>query len=323
MNTKLNSKLAFFIAIVMAVTTACKKDPYDGVVSNEKSIEAFTLGTGFIQIGPAVVDRIARTVNVKVLMEQNTDLSKVSPLVQASYKAKTSPASGEPVNFTASNNTLKYTVTSESGESKEWTVTVEPFEETITGTYNITAQVVYGGTGPEWGGGGVVNMKDKPWLWPADGSGPQAEMDNTLVFELTGATDNGDTFGKFVNNAGADGKYANFLYTAAPQTDVNHLYRTLPKGEGVWTRSYANGTVTFKFADGSTKVATLRTGAYTYTDDYSAIGNKKDVYRKTVAAGLNSLEFTLNGNDDWGVIYSDLDKFVKKPRRYWIDIKKK
>ncbi|RZM12218.1 MAG: hypothetical protein EOO88_45905, partial [Pedobacter sp.] len=64
MNTKLNSKLAFFIAIIMAITTGCKKDPYDGVVSNEKSIEAFNLGTGFIQIGPAVVDRSARTVNV-------------------------------------------------------------------------------------------------------------------------------------------------------------------------------------------------------------------------------------------------------------------
>ncbi|RYZ51513.1 MAG: hypothetical protein EOP49_11550, partial [Sphingobacteriales bacterium] len=266
MNTKLNLKLAFFIAFIMAIATGCEKDPYDGVVSNEKSIEAFTLGTGFIQIGPAVVDRLARTVNVKVLMEANTDLSKVSPLVQASYKAKTSPASGEPVDFTADGNTLKYTVTSESGQSKEWTVTVEPFEETITGIYNITAQVVYGGTGPEWGGGGVINMTDKPWVWPADGSGPQAEMDNTLVFELTGATDNGDTYGKFVNNAGPDGKYASYLYTATPQTDVNSLYRTLPKGEGVWTRSYANNTVTFKFADGSTKVATFRTGAYTYTD---------------------------------------------------------
>ena len=322
MNTTLNLKLACFIAFVMAIATGCEKDPYDGVVSNEKSIEAFTLGNGFIQIGPAVVDRTARTVNVKVLMEQNTDLSKVTPLVQASYKATTSPASGESVNFTASGNTLNYTVTSESGESKEWTVTVEPFEETITGTYNITAQVVYGGTGPEWGGGGVINMTDKPWVWPADGSGPQAEMDNTLVFELTGATENGDTYGKFVNNAGPDGKYANYLYTATPQTDVNNLYRTLPKGEGVWTRSYTNNTVTFKFADGSTKVATFRTGAYTYTDDYSATGNKKDIYRKTVAAGLNSFEFTLSGNDDWGAIYSDLDKFVKKPRRYWIDVKK-
>jgi len=314
-------KLLFCCALLLSAAS-CQKDPYDGVESNEKSIEAFTLGNGLVQIGPAEIDRTAGTVKVKVLMQSGTDLSKVSPTIQTSYKAEVSPLSGQVVDFAGNSNTASYTVRSESGQQRTWKVELVPFTETITGTYTIQALVVYGGTGPEWGGGGVINMNDKPWVWPADNTGPKAEMDNTLVFELTGANAEGNTYGKFVNNAGADGKYANFLYVGTPQTDVNAKYRKLPKGEGTWTRNYAANTVTFKFADGSTTVATWRTGAYTYADDYTASGNKKDVYKKTVAAGLNSLEFTLTGVDDWGNIYGDLDKFVKNTRRYWIDLKK-
>jgi len=317
-----NIKLFPFFCATLLSLAGCEKDPYEGVVSNEKSIEAFTAGNGLIQIGPAVVDRELRTVKVKVLMEPGTDLSAVTPVVQASYKARLSPASGQAVNFAANNNKVIYTVTAESGESKEWTVEIEPFNETMTGTYKLSAMTVYGGTGPEWGGGGVINFKDKPWVWPADGSGPEAEMDNAFVFELEGATPDGDTYGKFANNAGADGKYANFIFSAAPVTDVNTLYRNVPAGEGTWTRNYTNNTVTFTFADGSTRTATLRTGPYTYKDDYTTTGNQKDVYTKTVPAGESSLEFNLSGTDDWGVIYSDLDKFVKRPRKFWIDLKK-
>jgi len=287
----------------------------------EKSIEAFTLGNGLVQIGPAEIDRTAGTVKVKVLMQTGTDLSKVSPSIQTSYKASVSPLSGQVVNFSGSSNTASYTVTAESGQSRNWKVELVPFTETISGTYTIRAMVVYGGTGPEWGGGGVINMTDKPWVWPADG-GPQAEMDNSLVFELTGATADGNTYGKFTNSAGADGKYADFIFSGAPKTDVNAKYRVLPKGEGEWTRNYAANNVTFKFADGSTKVATFRTGPYTYTDDYSGSGNKKDIYKKEVTAGLNALEFTLNSVDDWGNIYSDYDKLVKSTKRFWIDMKK-
>jgi hypothetical protein len=314
-------KLMILLGLVLVFAGSCQKDPYKGVESNEKSIEAFTLGNGLVQIGPAEIDRSAGTVKVKVLMQTGTDLSKVSPAIQTSYKASVSPLSGQVINFSGNSNTAAYTVTAESGQSRTWTVELVPFTETITGTYAIQAMVVYGGTGPEWGGGGVIKMTDKPWVWPADG-GPQAEMDNSLVFELTGATADGNTYGKFTNNAGADGKYADFIFSGTPKTDVNAKYRVLPKGEGEWTRNYAANTLTFKFSDGSTKVATFRSGPYTYTDDYTGSGNKKDIYKKTVNAGINSLEFTLTSVDDWGNIYSDYDKFVKSTRRFWIDIKK-
>ncbi|PST83758.1 hypothetical protein C7T94_08745 [Pedobacter yulinensis] len=299
-----------WILLLVLGTAACQKDPYKDVESNEKSIEAFTLGNGLVQIGPAEINRSAGTVTVKVLMQGNTDLSNVRPSIQSSYKASISPASGEPVNFTANGNKTRYTVRAESGQQREWTVEVIPFTETILGTYAVTDLVVYGGTGPEYNGAAVLKMTDKPWIWPA-ADGPAAELDNQLTFTFGGVTAEGNTFGTISNTAGADGKYANFLFTGTPQTDVNNFYRTIPKGEGKWTRNYVTNTVTFTFSDGKTATGKF-VGAGT-TD----LGNGA---KKTVVN--QAFEFTLNGTDDWGNIYSDLDKFVKKPRTYWIDVKK-
>jgi hypothetical protein len=280
------------------------------VISNEKSIEAVTLGNGLIQVGPAQIDRAAGTVQVKVLMQANTNLSAVAPNIQASYLAKVSPASGEAIDFKSNNNKYEYTVTSESGQSRKWTIELVPFTETLLGDYKITNLAVYGGTGPEYGGAAVLNLADKPWAWPAT-EGPQTELDNTLRFEYTGVTANGSTYGKFTNNAGPDGKYANFQFILNPQTVVNNFYRTMPKGEGIWTRDYTANTVTFTFTNGTTKTGTFRSAG---TLD---LGNSK-----TKVITDNAFDFTLNGVDDWANIYSDYDKFVKRPRRYWIEVKK-
>lgn len=300
------------LAITSLIFFGCKKDPYKGVVSNERSIEAVTLGNGLVQVGPAIVDRVSGTVSVKVLMQAGTDLSKVAPLVQPSYKATVSPASGETVNFAASNNVADYTVTSESGQTRKWTIELVPFTETILGTYTIQGLVLYGGTGPEYGGGAVMNLTDKPWVWPAD-DGPSFELDNKLTFEFTGVTPDGKTYGTVTNDAGADGKYANFIFirNATTEIDVNHFYRKIPKGESKWERDYTANTIKFTFPDGSTTLGTFK-GAETLD-----LGNGKS---KTITD--NSFDFTLNGADDWGNIYSDFDKFVQRPRRFWIDVKK-
>ena len=297
----------FLMVILFA---GCKKDPYDGVVSHERSIEAVTLGTGLVQVGPAEVDRAEGVVSVKVLMQANTDLTKVAPIIQTSYKASVSPASGETINFASNNNQYEYVVTSESGEQRKWTVKLEPFTETILGTYEVDNLILYGGTGPEYGGAAVMELTSKPWVWPAD-NGPAAELDNTLTFTFTGVTPTGNTYGQVVNNAGPDGKYADFKFIGNPQTDVNNFYRKIPQGESTWERDYTTNTVTFKTADGKTT-----TGVFTDAKTID-LGNG---HSKVVAN--KSFDFTLNGTDDWGVIYSDYDKFVKRPRRFWVDIKK-
>lgn len=303
-------KAALPIIALVVILIGCRKDPYDGVVSNEKSIENFTMGPGFTQIGAAVVDRTEGKVKVKVLVEENTDFSKVKPIIQQSYRATVSPNSGEEVNFLGNGYKYKYLVTAESGEAREWVVEVEPFEETIVGDYTITDLVLYGGTGPEYGGGAVLSLTSKPWIWPA-ANGPQAELDNKLTFTLSGVTPTGRTTGKFINDAGADGLYADFTYILEPRTDVNHFYRKLPKGEGTWERDYTTNVLTIIFPDGR-RVNCSFLGSIT-----ESLGNNLSKVIQN-----NAFAFSLSGTDDWGAIYSDYDKFVKKPRRYWIEVKK-
>ncbi|ACU62824.1 hypothetical protein [Chitinophaga pinensis] len=303
-------QLSLYISLLLIICcSACTKDPFDGVSSNERSIEAITLGGGLVQVGPAAINRTDAKATVKVLVQAGTDLSKVVAQIQTSYKADISPANGVPVNFTASNNQAKFTITSESGSTREWTVEIIPFTETLLGTYSIQSLVLYGGTGPEYGGGGVINLKDKPWVWTGADT-PDKELDNTITFEFGGVTADGKTTGKVTNNAGPDGAYASFLYNN-PVMDLNNVYRLVPTGESTWERDYVNNTVTFISKEGK-----RTSGAFLGAMSID-LGNGLN---KTITD--NSLDFTLSGTDDWGNIYSDLDKFVKRPRRFWIDIKK-
>jgi hypothetical protein len=273
------------------------------------------LGGEFTQVGPAEIDREAGKATVKVLMEPGIDLSDVEVIVRSSYRSKVSPASGEHIDFENNNNQVTYTITSESGNKREWTVELVPFTEEILGSYDVEGLVVFGGTGPEYNGAEVINMTAKPWLW-TESDGPSAELDNTLTFEFTGVTDDGKTYGTFTNAAGADGKYADFVYMPDPSTDVNHFYRTMPKGTGTWQHDYTNNTIKFIFGNG-TSYSALFKGSQTVT-----LGKNQDNQDYTKVITDHAFEFTLNGTDDWGSIYSDYDKVVKKPRRFWVDVKR-
>ncbi|NIG56715.1 hypothetical protein [Chitinophaga sp. Cy-1792] len=301
--------ITYYFCLLAILLSSCTKDPFAGVTSNERSIEAITLGGGLVQVGPANIDRTAAKATVKVLVQSGTDLSKVVAQIQTSYKSQISPANGQAIDFTKNNNTSKFTITSEAGTTREWTVEIVPFEETLLGTYAVQALVLYGGTGPEYGGGAVINLKDKPWVWAGTDT-PDKELDNTITFTFSGVTADGKTTGKVTNAAGADGAYANFLF-ANPATDLNSVYRVIPKGESTWERDYVNNVVTFIDKDGKRTSGAFQ-GAKTID-----LGNGLS---KTITD--NSFDFNLNGTDDWGNIYSDLDKFVKRPRRFWIDVKR-
>lgn len=303
-------KIVFIVVIALS---GCQKDPFEGIVSHERAIEAVTLGGDLIQVGPAQVDRENSKVNVKVLMQDNTDLSKVALRIMPSYKAQVNYDNASLLDFESSGNVKTFTVISESGESREWTVELIPFNEPVLGTYDVEALVVYGGTGPEYGGAGVIRLAEKSWAWPETG-GPAAEEDNVLTFEFGGVTDAGVSYGPITNDAGEDGTYADFQYvqTDYPQTDVNHFYRTIPKGVGTWEHDYSDNTITFVFDDGRRVVGKL---VESTTIDLGN-GNSKVITDQ-------AFEFTLNGTDDWVNIYSDYDKFVQKPRVFWVEVKRR
>jgi hypothetical protein len=302
-------QLSFFFILILGLLSACQKDPSAGIKSHERAIETFSLGKGLVQVGPAVVDRDSSKVTVKVLIQPGTDLSKVSPTIITSYKSTIVPASGATVNFAGNNDQAIYTVTAETGETRKWTVILVPFSEALIGTYTIQDLTLYGGTGPQYGGGGVFTLESKN-VWPADG--PVAELDNTLTFTYTGVTADGNTYGTVVNSAGPDGKYANFIYSQNPVTDVNHFYRTIPEGTGKWVHNYTTNLVTFTNADSTVTTSCTYDGAGTVN-----LGNGL-----TKTTTDNAFTFTLNGADNYNTIYSDYDKIVERPYTYWIDVKK-
>jgi hypothetical protein len=308
--------LYVLLAVITLTQSGCQNDPLEDIEEGNWNNERNVLDIKFEnQVGAAVVTRVddaTGTINLAINVDAVPDLSHivVDELV-LSYEAKSSVNEGEALNFENAQKSATITVTSPTGKTRNYTVVASSFRESLIGTYDIDNLVVYGGTGPEYGGGAVLALTDKPWNWSTV-DGPDKELDNQLVFEMTGITEDGNTYGTVTNKSGADNIYANFIYIGNPQTDVNNFYRQIPKGEGTWLRNYTTGTITFTFADGTTKVGTFESAG---TEDLGN-GNKKTIAN-------NAFAFNLNGTDDWGSIYSDYDKFVKKPRRFWIDVTKK
>ncbi len=302
-----------------AVISSCQKDPLElvneGEWNNERNILTLTFED---QVGSTSISR--STDSAGVAFTYNTaaseDLSalKIASLV-VSYGATASVSVGETLNFENEDHTAMITVTSAKGETLDWTIRMEAFTEILIGTWDLSALMVFGGTGPEWGGAAVLKMTDKPWCWDAT-TGPAAEQDNLITFTFEGIDDDGNTYGTLYNDAGSDGLYADFVFiNADPYIDINDMYRKIPMGDGEWLHNQTDGTVTFTFPDKTSFTATLyEKGTYELYNDGSTI------IKKIVSD--HSFSFAMSGADDWDNIYTDYDKFVARPRSYWIDVTK-
>lgn len=303
----------------ISVLSACQKDPLDEVNDGNWNKEKNILGISFNgQVGNATITRNGDIATIEFTYNTSVseDFSAIEiTALEVSYGAKASATVGETLNFENSENSAAITITPVHGDPLNWTIKLSPFNETILGTWNITALSVYGGTGPVYGGASVAEMTDKSWCWDAS-TGPAAEKNNTLTFTLSGIDEDGNSYGTIVNDAGNDGKYANFTYiNSDPDVDLNSFYRKIPEGEATWLRNYAAGTVTFTFSDGSTSTCDfVEAGTETLYSDASR------TITKTVID--HAFAFTLSGVDDWTNIYTDYDRFVSNPRKYWIEITK-
>lgn len=318
-------KIVKYILIILVALAqqSCLKDPQsdvnDGGWNHERSIIDIKFEN---QVGKAVIENtdsstgeIALTINAAAVPDlSNIKLSKL----QTSYQAMSSVAIGEVLNFENETKTASLTVTATTGETREYKIYVTEFIESIVGVWDINKLVVYGGTGAEYGGGGVMQLADKSWCW-SDTYGPQVECDNFITFTMTGITDDGNTKGVCLNNAGADGKYADFIFEGAQNKDnpgvdldLKKFYRQIPEGESTWERNYAAGTITFVDASGKRTTGSLVNAG---TED---LGNGL-----SMAIENNAFAFNPNGTDDWNNIYSDYDKFAKKVRRYWVCVTKR
>ena len=175
-------------------------------------------------------------------------------------------------------------------------------------TYRITNMWVCGGTGPEYGGAGVIDILTKPNYWNTeDGRGITALLDNYYQLRPDGA---------FVNYAGEDARNWWFVYSGSvnpangKDLDLRKFYDVLPLSEGRY--SLDGNTVTFTKADGSTTQA-LFLGPGTY--EVPGAGGK------SVTITRQALAFTITGGkDDWNNIYKDYDKIAARLRALFIEM---
>lgn len=305
----------------LAILGACQKDPWAAVEEGSWNSDHRILGIKFAgQAGKAVVkdvDESTGTVTLQLATDLVPDKSKVViESLELSYKATANVQRGGTVDFTAASPSI--TVTSATGKSRTYALNMTEFSETIIGKYKINDMKVWGGTGPEWGGGALLSPEAKPWCWYIDeGFGPAAEYDDYLEFTLDEITADGNTTGKCIHYGGEDGHHWNCLFKAAvnkegdTDIDLHKYYRKIPVGTSTWVRDYANNTISFTDSKGTVTIGQmLDKGTYNvYKDDSRS-------YDLTVAN--QAFGFQLSGTDDWTNIYSDYDKFAKRPRLFFI-----
>jgi hypothetical protein len=312
------------IILITALLTgwSCKNDPWADIANGDWNHERTILEIKFQgQAGKAVitsVDGITGTIDLNLAVDMIEDLSRVKlEELMISYKANSSVSAGETIDFTGASPSIS--ITSQTGDTRNYTINMSPFTEDLIGVYDIRRLFVYGGTGPEYGGGAILNPGDKSWVWDQSGEGPNAETDNYLEFTLTEILENGNTSGICVNHAGKDGKYWNAIFNAEfnkeGDDDINlsKFYRQVPKGESIWIRDYSTQTIIFTDSDGR-----VTSGQLLNNGTYPLLGN--DI---SLTVPNQAFRFILNGTDDWDNIFTDYDKFVKKPRNFFILIEKR
>lgn len=308
--------------ILLLGSWSCKDDPWANIENGNWNNERTVLDIKFQgQAGTAVItseDATTGTIELALAVDMIDDLSKVViEKLTLSYKATSTVNTGESIDFTS--GSPSFTITSSTGKSRTYIIVMSEFVEDLIGIYDIHDLYIYGGTGPEYGGGACLRPNDKPWCWSQSGEGPDAETDNFLEFTMTAILDNGNTTGQCIHNTGNDGKYWDCIFAGSSNKegtndiDLKKFYRQIPIGESTWVRDYSAGTITFTDSDGKvTTTQPMDKGTYPIFGDNIKLTVPNQAFK-----------FALNGTDDWTNIFSDYDKFVKRPRSYYILIKKR
>ncbi len=321
MNHKMNKIKFLFLTIVAALSVVACNDPWKeingGSWNHEHSIIAieFEGQAGLTEI--TNIDEATGTVGFKLMSANVPDMTKVAiKTLTLSYGATANVEKGSTLDFTGS--APEIAVSSPNGDTRVYTLNMSEFSETLIGMYKIQKHMHYGGTGPEYGGGALMDPQDKSWVWDQKGFGPKAEYDNyfEIVFETINAA--GNSVGRCIHYAGVDGKFWNAIFQAkynkegATDIDLHKWYRLLPMGTSTWERNYSEGTITFTDAAGKKTVATLMEAGSHF------VFNSNGTTDKFIDIPNLAFNFALTGVDDWTNIYGDYDKFAKKVRNHYI-----
>ncbi len=295
--------MAILASLIIGINS-CQKDPFadynNGGGSHERAIvSVMTPG----QIGVAEIERTVNTSIASIYVIPGTDISAMNVALQISPLAISNPASGATLNFANADSTSKITITSETGEVREWTIKIKEFQDNLIGTWSIDTMLIawYVGPGEDWGWGGTKGY-DKYF--------PNAhyEYDDLLTFTIEGVRENGNLYGKIVHNPGADGEFGEFtlvkqVIPAPPANDYNPKFRTIPVGEGTWERDFANNVIYFNKGAGSEAV----------TEKLEFTENDSRLKLMFVPSGLST---EWNGDEKWRVME------ITSTQSFWYDLVK-
>lgn len=177
----------------------------------------------------------------------------------------------------------------------------------LKGVYKISHIWVYGGTGPEYGGGGVRDLFAQANLFVSKlGRGIEAEADNYIEVLQDGT---------MYNWAGEDGKNSRFVFKAefnkkqkGYPIELEKFYRKLPKGQSAVEADEAGNVTITDAAGNQTKGYMIPAGEYENNG-----GSKTTITTMAIKFDI------AGGTDDWTNIYSEYDKLAAKPRAMWIE----
>ncbi len=270
-------KLIKYIAasLLIANVSSCQKIDYQNENCNERQILWVSSDS---QMGLATMpDKSALNIDNTIYLTvfPGTDLTSLSVDMALSPQATVSPLASVPQDF--SRGPVVYTVTSESGLEREFQLSISEYYEVIEGEWSVAKVEVTSAMDTEYGldrwpapamgqraNEDVLNKSDQAWDGvaynvPYDG----VELDNVYTFDLTSVNEDGDTYGAFRVNAGADDNTATRSIIADFLEDIAYLgggssvynypddVSWLPADAGTeWVRSVTGSALTLSNANG-------------------------------------------------------------------------
>ncbi len=235
MNTCFKNKITVTVLLLAFIVAgyACSDNPVDDVTSHERAIIDFRVDN---QVGVPDITRTVNEAELTVYVQSGTDLSNLAPEIMVSYGANVTPESGEPVDFEANDGQYTYTVTSESGRTREWLVRVEFFESNLSGTWEVTG-VYFNyrfGEDDDWAWG----EEARPLEWDLESA--ENAIGNRFHFNVEGTDEQGRNYGQFIQEPGPEGDdYIDFGEWA-------YKFDLVPRGEGTYHRDFSNDSIIFE-----------------------------------------------------------------------------
>ena len=213
------------ILLIMVIFYSCNKEDYyiSDITSSERAIIDAQVKN---QVGTPVITRTSEVSSVKFkVFGKLEDLKNLAPVFAVSSNATIEPKSGVSVDFTQNpDHTVIYKVTSQSGETREWKIIVELFNNPYEGQWSIKNFTMKWDDWNGWGLSGSAEVALKMFS-VTDG------LDDKISFKiLEGIDASGSFYGAYERTPGADGKFGTYISPVG--TDWSDKFGQLPNGKG-------------------------------------------------------------------------------------------